>query len=199
MILDTTYLATLIGLFVILSPGLLLTLPALSLGDIQSKGISTGAAGSATLCASVATGANCIKAHDVWASGYTSHAAVLVHSLVFALVLYMLPQYVGLRTFDNSSILTMTALFAVLSPGLLLTLPALTKVDCGIDGKKVAEADGANQNEYCDAIAPITSAAAPKCNQCTSWFGSNHTAVVPVLVHSLVFGTAAYFVAKNYL
>jgi len=199
MILDTTYLATLVGLFVILSPGLLLTIPPLSLDEITKKGVSyeDGSGGAAEACTSVTgTGveAECKKAHDLFASGYTSQVAVLLHALVFAAALYFLPQNIGLRTFDNTSILVMAGLFAVLSPGLLLTLPSLSKTDCGVGKKNIAD-DG----EFCDAIDTITEAAAPNCKKCTSVFASGHTGVVPVIVHGLVFGTVAYYVARNYL
>lgn len=193
MILDSTYIATLIGLFIILSPGLLLTLPTLSLDDLTKKGISYLDSGDATQCVAFDDGASCQKAHDFWASGYTTTAAVIVHALVFGVVLYMVPQYVGLRSFDTTTIAAFSVLFAVLSPGLILTLPGLSKIDCGEGHKNVA--DGTS---FCDAIANITTAE-PKCHTCTSWFASGHTNVVPVVVHSLVFGALAFFIAKNYL
>ena len=198
MILDTTYLAMLVGLFVILSPGLLLTLPQLSLDEMTKKGVSyDSGSGTAVACTNITTAPvepECKKAHDLFASGYTSQVAVLVHALVFAAALYFLPQNVGLRTFDNTSILVMAGLFALLSPGLLLTLPALSKEECGMGKKNIAD-DG----EFCEVIDPITQAAAPNCKKCTGVFASGHTGVLPVVVHGLVFGTAAYFVARNYL
>ena len=196
--MDTTYLATLIGLFVILSPGLLLTIPVLSQTDITDKGIAYDASGTVTFCTgSTTTEAECKKPTDVLGSGYTSPAAVLVHALVFAAAVYLVPSYVGLRQLNQNAVLILAALFVALSPGLLLTLPALSKTNCGTGQKNVADDMGAN-NEFCNTITTITESTAPKCNKCTSIWMSGFTDVLPVVVHAVVFGVVVYYVSQRY-
>jgi hypothetical protein len=104
---------------------------------------------------------------------------------------------VGLPSPDATAVFVYTALFALLSPGLLLTLPALSPTDCGADGKHIFD-EFEGDDTFCDAIGTINDDT-PKCKKCTSWNTSGFTGVVPVLVHSLVFGSAAYFISKSYL
>ena len=191
-----TYIGLLVGLFIILSPGLLLTIPPLSLTELENKSIGSGTASNFAICEDTTTAENCKKAASLFASGYTSVPAVLVHGLVFALALYFLPQYIGLRKFGSQGILVLSVLFVALSPGFLLTLPALSKTACGITGKHVGETTGPQATEYCDAITTITKANNPKCHKCTSVWMSGFTDVVPVLVHAVVFAAATYAAAN---
>lgn len=194
--MDTTYLATLIGLFVILSPGLLLTLPALGQTEITDKGISWQNTSTVDAClAANSSEPECKKPTDVLVSGYTTTAAVLVHALVFAAAVYLVPSFVGLRQLNQNAVLVLTALFVALSPGLLLTLPPLSKTSCGAGHKNVADGDPL---EFCNDIATITEAATPKCHKCTSIWMSGFTDVSAVLVHAVVFGVVVYYVSQRY-
>jgi len=203
MRLDTTYLLTLVGLFVILSPGLLLTLPPLSQKATNAKGVSYEGEG-VTVCPAnndveFKAQAHCTKATDIFVSGYTDIPAVFVHAVVFAALLYYLPKQMGLKALSTQALVALVALFVLLSPGLLLTLPALTKTECGENNKNVSDNDDGTQR-YCDAITlPFTSAAYPKCHKCTSFWISGFTSVPAVLVHGVVFGALTYVAATQNL
>lgn len=195
--LDSTALATLVGLFIILSPGFLLTLPTLGDSDLTDLGVGFGDAPTITTCAGNRVNAVCTKAVSVWTSGYTTVIAVVVHSLVFAALLYYLPQVSGLSlpSFDVQTCLIFALLFGLLSPGLLLTLPPLSLTECGKGTGKKNIFDG---TAYCNTkTAPLVKATDPKCYECTQFWMSGQTALVPVLVHGLVFGAVAYYVAQR--
>jgi hypothetical protein len=198
--LDTAYLAFIIILFIILSPGLILTIPGLSDGGITNMGVAFGS-GPAVACpdATPPVEANCKKPTQILASGYTHILAIFIHAAVFAVILYFLPMWLGLGRLDINAILVLTALFVLLSPGLLLTLPPLSKNQCGEGNQNVAESTGTEIGNYCDAITTITSSNTPNCAKCTSWWTSNQTGFVPILVHALVFGILAYYIALTFL
>jgi len=187
----------LVGLFIVLSPGLLLTIPSMSLTDAGTKGVSSGAAGAADACADGDEAVeNCKKATSLWMSGMTTTVSVIVHTLVFAVLLYFLPNFISSAgAYSQQAVVVLALLFAVLSPGVLLTLPSLSKADCGSGGKNVA--DGVN---YCETIsdADLTEALNPKCYKCTRLFNSGFTSLPAALVHGVVFGVVVYYVASNY-
>lgn len=188
MKLNANAFALIAGLFVILSPGLILTLPPLSKDQINTIGVSHGAAGAAVTCSATLTYTDdsCKKAERFFVSGYTSLLAIVVHALVYALLLNFVPEMVGLKAFGFNAIAVLSVLFLLLSPGLILTLPALTKIDCGINQKNIADA-----GDYCDAVTVSTST--PNCEKCTRVWNSGFTSLPAVLVHTLVFGGVAWF------
>jgi len=196
--MNMSYLITLVGLFVILSPGLLLTLPGLSQKEINSKGISSGAAGSATVCPATTslTGlTNCLEATAWWASMETSYMAVGIHAVVFYLAVYTAQmQFPQNGTYSATSMMLLAGLFAVLSPGVLLTLPALSLDDCGLNNHNVA--DGAR---YCDSTYWDTNALQANCKKCSGIVNSGFTSPVSIVVHSAVFGAVVYFLGSQYL
>lgn len=189
MKLNANYLALIAGLFVILSPGLLLTLPALSKENVDTLGVSHGT-GSATPCGTGDYSAypQCSDATRFFTSGYTSVLAVVIHTIVFAILVNYLPEMVGLKNFSFNAVAVLSVLFLLLSPGLILTLPALSKIECGFNHKNVA--DGA---DFCEAIPTITAAANPNCHKCTSIWNSGFTSLPAVLVHAIVFGGVSWF------
>lgn len=206
MKLDSTALAILIGLFIILSPGLILTIPGLSQSNITDKGVSYGLT-PVTLCTASSTAeSQCKKPTQVLTSGYTSVTAVLVHTLVFAVLLYILPPALGLRQPSAQAVIGAAVLFLLLSPGLILTLPPLTAGNCGYNNQNIADDSGGGVLKYCyadagtgaDAFPPgqqFTSATTPNCQKCTSWWASGYTGFLPIVVHAAVFGLLAYIAA----
>jgi hypothetical protein len=189
MKLNANYLALIAGLFVILSPGLLLTLPPLTKDNATTIGVSYGAAGAAASCTTgdYATETQCSDATRFFVSGYTSVLAIVIHTLVFAVLVNYLPEMVGLKSFSFNAVAVLSVLFLLLSPGLVLTLPALGKVECGINHKNIA--DG---TDFCDAITTIDSTT-PNCKKCTSFWNSGFTSLPATLVHAIVFGGVSWF------
>ena len=188
MKLNANYLALIAGLFVILSPGLLLTLPALTKENVNTIGVSYGAAGAATACPSSgdyteAGKEHCADAVKVFVSGYTSVLAIVIHTLVFAVLINYLPQIVGLKGFSFNAVAVLSILFLLLSPGLLLTLPALGKVECGENHRNIA--DGV---DYCNVDDT-----GDNCKKCASVWNSGFTSLPAVLVHAIVFGGVSWF------
>jgi fructose 1,6-bisphosphatase len=85
---------------------------------------------------------------------------------------------------------------------MFLTLPNLSKVDCGSgDGHKWIFDDVASPgtDSFCQtfADAAITKAATPKCFDCIQIWMSGQTSVASVLVHGLVFGVLVYFISQR--
>jgi hypothetical protein len=230
--IDISSLFIVVGLFVILSPGFLLTLPALSPSEGLAKGISytpdtyadaslntaptACSSGTAWVTADLNAGVvdtthhgECRKAKSFFVSGYMSTVSALVHAVVFAAVLYFLPTYFGQRNPAAKTVVMLSALFLLLTPGLLLTLPALSRADCGLGGKSVASSAkfcGVNQNKYTGggagtAIWSVSDAfgSGDACDKCTSIWMSGHTGILPVFIHAVVFGSAAYIAAKNWM
>ena len=186
-----------VGLFVVLSPGLLHTIPTWSLADVggtQTTGLGVSYGGN-YYCSTTHTGDVCVKATSLFTSGFTSPTAVLVHAVVFAAVLYVLPTYVNMGSLSTSSILTLTALFAALSPGLLLTLPAVSVADCATKGVH----DGSDGNTLTGCTGTPVKATAPHCYACHEMWMSGFTSTPAVLVHGVVFGAVVYFLATRYL
>lgn len=185
MKLNANYLALIAGLFVLLSPGLLLTLPALSKDNVASLGVAHDAG------VQCGTGdytgyTNCENAIRIFTSGYTSLLAIVVHTLVFAVLINYLPEVVGLKAFSFNAVAVLSVLFLLLSPGLILTLPALGKVECGENQKNIADGGA-----YCDAITIDDTT--PHCKKCTRVWNSGFTSLPAVLVHAVVFGGASWF------
>lgn len=205
---NLVYLAT---LFVLLSPGLLLTLPPLTPSEVNQKGIAKPGTGDAAVFCSSTTGTdyttetNCKKAANLFMSGQTSPLSAVVHAAVFGAAVVMLPSVVSsVKPFTSQQVLAFAALFFVLSPGVLLTLPALTKQQCGVD-KKVADftttlANGAYTAapKFCDSITTLD-AGHGNCTKCTSVFSSRFTNALPVAVHAAVFGALLYVLGPAYL
>jgi hypothetical protein len=96
MTLDPTALATLVGLFIILSPGLIVTIPALTVTDLTNLGVGYDEDSPYTTplaCTSAKLDVEgCKKATSWWLSGYTTALAVFVHAVIFALILSVLPR-----------------------------------------------------------------------------------------------------------
>lgn len=181
---DESTLIFLAGLFVVLSPGLLLTLPALDKTDATNKGIGYKTS-TATWNACGSTASNyttydeCKNATKVNMSGYTTVMATVVHALVFALLLWYGPHLAGIkRDFTPSQIATLSAVFVALSPGVILTLPALSKTECGKGKKNVGDSA-----VFCDAQTALGT----NCTKCTSLFNSGFTSVPAIVVHAIVF------------
>jgi len=202
-VLDTNLLIFLLGLFIILSPGLILTLPGLGASEIYHMGIAYDGdedGNADEYCAQSPSGpvetgpsgAQCVIAQRIVTSKYTSMVAILVHAVVFGLLVMLLPQTVGLGKLSNKQIFSYALAFVLLSPGFLLTLPALTADECGMGsdghGRHIADASGAVL-EYCDAPDHV---AGPLCKKCESVWNSNQTSAVAVVVHSILFAVICY-------
>lgn len=194
------YLVTLIGLFIVLSPGLLLSIPALSDTEVASRGIASGTTNTGgTLCAANSTNAACTKATSIWNSMQTSVPAAAVHAIVFAAVVWVfqsqMPQYGSLSV---QNILLVAIVFGVLSPGVLLTLPSLSQKECGLGNRNVSETGAAGSREFCDAITdPLTKADHPNCYKCTKFWNSEFSSPLAIIVHSIVFGVVIYWLSTN--
>lgn len=209
---NLVYLAT---LFVLLSPGLLLTLPSLTPSEVAAKGIAKpGGLDAAVFCASAAggdyastTANNCKKAAALLMSGQTSPLAAVVHAAVFGAAVVLLPTVVsGVKPFTSQQIIAFAALFFVLSPGILVTLPALTKQQCGVD-KNVADntagslgPDGGftTTPKFCNSVTTLA-AGNVNCTKCTSIFSSRFTNPLPIGVHAVVFTALLYVLGPAYL
>ena len=206
-------MALLLGLFIILSPGILLTLPPLDQTTIEDLGVGymNGSPGTATFCTSGTTAEpECKKPTQTWVSGYTSNGAAVIHALVLVLILAFIPGLLSavgvyLPTMPLLYIVALGVAFILLSPGVLLTIPALSAADCGQDGKNIMDnGPGSPVNpRFCagsyDSFAPgtvFTAADYPHCNKCTSWFNSGETNFLPTVVHSVVFVAVAWLMAR---
>lgn len=209
MYLPTSTLAILIGLFVILSPGLLLTIPGLSQTTIEDIGVAfvsgPTTTGAVTFCSSTSTSeSECNKPTDIFVSGYTSVVSVLVHTIVFAAILYFLLPVLNQPSMSGTQILVFSLLFGLLAPGLLLTIPALSASDCGQNGKHIADVSGP-ANFYCSGPLgfpngrSFPSSSYPNCSKCTSWFNSGETNFLPVIIHAIVFGLLVYYIGNNFV
>lgn len=211
--LDLPTIALLIGLFIILSPGILLTLPPLDQTTIIELGVGymNGSPGTAAYCSALTTAEpECDKPTETWVSGYTSNGAAIIHAVVFVLLLLFVPALlsflgVEMRTLPFTFIIVLGLLFFILSPGVLLTIPALSAADCGQDGKNIIDdGDSSPANpKFCagsydswPAGTVFTAVDWPHCNKCTSWFNSGQTNFLPVVVHSAVFAGLAWFSAR---
>jgi len=202
------YVLSLIGLFVVLSPGLLLTLPALSHADAKAKGISyassAGASGVATgptndadVCDSAANFTDkipCGRATRVWNSEETSTGAVLIHALIFAAAVVALQQTMPqvLSPQPVTVVVLFAVAFAVLSPGFLVTLPALSTKECGTGGRYVA-----NNNNFCDSPSLTTLTVGTPCQKCTSFWLSGSTSPLAIIVHGILFGILVYWLSGS--
>lgn len=202
----------LFGLFVLLSPGMVLTLPSLTLDNIESLGVGymNGSPGAATFCSSGTTAEpECNKPTKIVASTlYTSISAVLVHTLVF-LIVFLVLSNTKLFSQDNRPnivlILWYCLLFVFLSPGLFLTVPALSASACGQNGKNIMDYEPSvspANPKFCagsyDSFAPGTvfNDNYPNCQKCTGWIASGQTNVVPVLVHAAIFSVLGLLSAR---
>lgn len=178
------FLALSVGLFVLLSPGFLLTLPALSLTDIINLGIShRNSGGSASLCADTTTHKECKDAAKVFRSGYTSVNAALVHTVVFAGLLFAFSHFMFQVSAQTIGIYSL--LFLLLSPGIFVNIPTVSLETCGTD-KNVA--DG---SVFCTAASTGTD-----CKQCNKFWMSKFTSDTGILVHAIVFGVIVHFTEK---
>lgn len=186
------YLSALVlGLFVLLSPGVFLTLPALGLTDLTNRNISyrndnTHVPGSsATVCTSVSSTAptQCKKAAGVWRSGQTTVTAAVVHTVVFATALFFLASLLAI-SMSYGTLAVSAVLFLVLSPGILLNLPKLTMSQC-------ASRDVADSAKFCDTNA------VGKCAKCSSYWRSGFTEEWDVLVHGVLLAGIVYVVSNK--
>ena len=210
MRLDTTDFILLLGLFVILSPGLILTIPGLSQTNIDNKGVAyLASSGTVQDCsASTTTEDECKKPAGVLATGYTNGLAIFIHTLIFAALLYLLPGFIGLAPFNTTTVIIFAGLFALLSPGLILTLPPLSPSQCGESNNNIADTFNGSLR-FCQGTAgtdrgiPVgtkfTNALYPNCYKCQSWWVSGSTGVVPILVHAVVFGLLVWIISRYYL
>lgn len=160
-------------MFIALSPGLILTLPSLSPAEAVERGISFQNTGSVDSCISVGQWIpeqqTCNKAKSIMFSGQTKSLACLVHGAVFYIILKLI--------FRMRHKLKIAVLFIMLCPGLLLTLPNLSKSDCASLGT-------AENGEFCDEIVGPSASA---CSQCTKIIFSKSTNIKPIIVHALLF------------
>ena len=158
-------------LFVALSPGIILLLPSLSAREGVERGISYQNTNSVDSCVSVGEWipdkTPCDKAKSIFFSNQTTSFACLIHGLLF---------YIALKLFFNLKYkFEIAVLFILLCPGLLITLPNLSRSDC---------ASVAENNNFCKANdLPVYSA----CKTCTNIIFSKSTNIKPVIVHALLF------------
>ena len=106
----------------------------------------------------------------------TSSKAVVVHSILL---------YIVLRILRYQNQINLCVLFVLLSPGLLLTLPALTANEC----TGVSES-----GSYCTAIQSPGAA----CLQCQSILFSKSTNLARVLLHGMLFVLLAKISGNDY-
>jgi hypothetical protein len=188
---DISASALVLGLFVVLSPGIFLTLPTLGLTDLTAKGISSGAGGTnvpgaaATACASVGitAPAQCKKAAGLWRSGQTTMTAAFVHTIVFACALFFLAPLMAINL-SYGTLIVSSVLFFVLSPGILLNLPKLSMSQC-------ASRNVADDGNFCDT------GAVGKCAKCNSFWRSGFTEEWDVLVHGVLLAAIVYVVSTK--
>ena len=157
-------------LFCLLSPGLLL-LPPLSPYEAVQRGLSYGS--SPVSCIDQGLWApEC--SNGIFMQFRTTSRAVTVHTILF---------YFFLRIFEINNAFNLSVWFLLLSPGLLLTFPPLTKANC---------ADTAENGQYCPEVTSPGSA----CLQCQSWFLSKSTSFSRILIHGLVYCTIVYLTSN---
>lgn len=187
MAIKMEYLILCVGLFILLSPGLFLTLPPLSARDAISLGVSYGPSGSANLCpndSNFGDEAQCTHATTIWRSGFTSFVSVFIHAVVYAVLLHVATRYLGLPKIRSDETVYLAALFIILSPGLLLTLPRLSPATCGFDSLNISDDGEFCSDEFKDGA---------NCKMCTSWILSRSTQPLSVLVHAVLLGVILQF------
>jgi hypothetical protein len=189
-------------LFILLSPGLLLNVPGLTKGDAVFQGVSyddggavpCGTDGTTFALTTWKTEAACKDAVSNWTSGYMSQESVLVHAVIFGVALYaanMLRFFARKDVGKPVPIFWLMGLFVVLSPGMFLTLPPLSKDDCGSGHKNIAALGG----DFCEVDAT-----SDVCKKCTSPWMSGQMSTASVFVHAIIFGVLAYMLKEyNYL
>lgn len=166
--------------FIVLSPGVILTLPRISPSQAVKKGLSYLNNDLATSCIDSGQWANeCSKFKRVFFSGQTSQTSVYVHTIVYFLLTLCM------HNLSMTNRLYFSILFLILSPGMFLSLPGMTKHDCAYNG--VAEG-----TFFCDAVATPLAA----CKNCQSWIMSDFTSWQQVIIHSLLFVFACFTVEK---
>lgn len=205
-------LALLLGLFIILSPGLILTVPGRSQTDATAIGVGYLNGSAATFCSTspnTFTEPECAKATSAWTSGYTWLGAVLVHAVIFMAVLQWLPVLAKVFGLDMPMVpflylVFLGLLFVALSPGVLLTLPPLSAGQCGegtlniMDNPPTSPANPKFCAGATDGFAPGTSFTTdyPNCRRCTSVALSQSTTWVAIVVHSIVFVLIAWLAGR---
>ena len=166
--------------FIVLSPGVILTIPNISPAQAVKKGLSYLNNDLATSCIDSGQWAvECAKYKRIFFSGQTSQISVYAHTIVFFLFTLCLPDV------SMTNRLYFTIAFLILSPGMFLSIPGMTKQDCAANG--VAEG-----TFFCDAV--VTPLAA--CKNCQSWIMSDFTSWQQVVVHSLVFVFLCFTIEK---
>ena len=197
MSIKMEYLILCVGLFVVLSPGLFLTIPPLQNRDAIALGVSWDDSGSATLCANTNFSGgskkdSCAAATRLWRSEFTTFTAVVIHAIVYAILLQICARYLGLPKVRTDEMVYLAALFVILTPGLFLTLPRLTKEICGKNGASDNGRHIADDGNFCEDIGTINSTT-PNCQKCTSVFFSQSTQPISVLVHAVLLGVILQF------
>lgn len=188
----------------LLSPGLVLTLPPLGAADGIRQGVSYRAATSTAVshCTTAdfaSTGPEiCAKTVSIVNSVNTTIGASVVHSLVFAVLLYYVAPLVGLMRLNQNDLVKMAVLFFVLTPGVLVTLPALGADECG----KLGIADTAGGalrtcETLMDDLVTFSAANTPKCHKCMSAWNSGFTGYLPISVHAALFFAILYMYTKK--
>ena len=173
----------LVLLFIVFSPGMVLTLPSLNPQEAVDRGISYGTDGSTHSCitsghwTTLDLSDNCSRARSLFFSGQTSNRAIFIHSII----VYIIMKFI----FHSSEPIKISVLFLLLSPGLILTLPALSASRCASKG--VAE-----NGHYCNKAIVETSA----CKMCQSITSSYSTDYWRVIIHSLIFALILYLSPK---
>jgi hypothetical protein len=165
--------------FIILSPGVFLTIPPLSQSQAVKKGLSYLDTGLASSCIDMGQwNLECLKYKKVFFSGQTSQFSVYFHTIIFFL-------YLTLFKISFNERLYFSILFLILSPGMFLSLPGMTKEDC-------ARAGVAEGRLFCDAVIQPLAA----CRNCQSILMSDFTSWQQVIVHATLFGFACYAIIK---
>ena len=167
---DLTSLVILTSLFLLLSPGIVLTLPPVSKTQCTNFGVAD--------CSTPGGGAysvDCNKCTSAWASGYTWRWAMLLHTIVFGFVGYLLllaadPVLLTTRTQTFGILVYATLLFFLLSPGNIFSF-------------------WPNSKNYCKNVLAISDCDVdgPYCNKCTSFMVSQFTSVSSMFFNALVF------------
>ena len=205
-------LALILGLFIILSPGLILTLPGRSQSEAVNIGVGYLDGSAATFCSTspdTFTEPECAKATSAWTSGYTWVGSVVVHALIFMAILQWIPIIanwfgIEMKMVPFFYLVFLGLLFVALSPGVLLTLPPLTAGQCGegtlniMDNPPTSPANPKFCAGATDGFAPGTSFTSdyPNCRRCTSVWLSQSTTWISIVVHSIVYVLLAWLVGR---
>ena len=165
--------------FIILSPGVILTLPPINQNQAVKKGLSYLDTGLAASCIDMGLWRQeCSNFKRIFFSGQTSQTSVYLHTLVFFL-------YISLFKISFNAKLYFSIIFLILCPGMFISLPGMTKEDCARN--RVAEG-----TQFCDVIsAPLAA-----CKNCESILMSDFTSWQQVMVHSVVFGLSCFIIIK---